>query len=501
MAADPQKTMANRTDRAENEMLLRRILLKYGYDQLPDNAVSQFLMRLGPAGDIASMAGLDFISRALTPRGSNIPPAGMAPDGTPWVEYFDTAMRNSKNQSARGMAGEAVAMIGASSAGLAMTGPVGWLVMGVGQLLGRSNVLEKIPVVKDVFSALKSAFTPRGTNLQPMNVIELSREMVTFTRNKFLGHKGLVLSGSDIEKIADQPTENPNELTVKFDRIWRLEKKLPDPSVGPLHQLVKELADYTDKKATPMDALTLESFDKDPNHPFYIEKNLPDTNSDQPQRQESRQHAWEIATDSILSLCGIPDLKAANTGYVMTMHKAAMTGVGSAELHRAEQAADAQPPEKFNGKDWAKVPDNHFITLATRYNKEGIKTDTFLCLQTEEGPVYLGSDGKSAYGRSYTADEFKHLVESRENYTSNIEVSASRLPREWMDEELKSAKPLHEGQDFSLVGKSVKFMEGSERPDQSLQGRAVVAEVRQPTVAPDVAAAPVHKQQPVFTIS
>lgn len=445
MAGNPQQ---NRTNRAENEMLLRRVLLQYGYDNIPDNVISRALMQLGPLGNVGDMLAMDFFARALTPRGTNIPPAGAVmvtgADGSqralPLIELFDAAMRNSKNLAAKGMAGEAMAMAGASAAGLAVTGPVGLLVMAAGQLLGRSRVLEKIPVIKDIFSALKSAFTPAGTNLQPMNVIELSREMVTFTSAKLKGYKGLVFSGADVEKIADAPTENTNELTVKFDRIWRLEKKLPDPSRGPLHQLVKAMADYADKSKDPTKLLSAEAFDKDPDHPFYIKRANPagQDPAAAPQRQESRQRAWEIATDSILSYCGVPDLKAANTSHVMAAHKAAMTNVGEAELRRAQRTA-VQPPENYGGRNWAKVPDNHVVTLAARHNEQGIKTDSFLCLQTEQGPVFLGSSGKSAYGQRYTADEFRQLVESRQKYTSGVEINPSRLPRAWAEEELKSA--------------------------------------------------------------
>ena len=100
MADDPQKQANDRADRAEAGMFLRRVLLKYGYDNLPDNSVSEFLMRLGPLGDIAMMPALDFLAGALTPRGTNAMRAGAAPDGTPLIELDDVAMRNAKNQAA-----------------------------------------------------------------------------------------------------------------------------------------------------------------------------------------------------------------------------------------------------------------------------------------------------------------------------------------------------------------------------------------------------------------
>src|SRR5690606_37802459 len=131
----------------ETEMFLRRVLLKYGYDNLPENVISGALMRLGPLGDIAGMMGMDFLSRALTPRGTNIPPAGavmvMGPDGAPkavpLIELFDAAMVNSKNQAAKGMAGEMVATGGAMALGLAPTGPIGLGIGLIGNFAARSG--------------------------------------------------------------------------------------------------------------------------------------------------------------------------------------------------------------------------------------------------------------------------------------------------------------------------------------------------------------------------
>lgn len=476
MADTPQKTMANRTDRAETEMFLRRVLLKYGYDNLPDNTISGALMRLGPLGDIAGMMGMDFLSRALTPKGTNIPPAGAVmvtgEDGVqkavPLIELFDVAMVHSKNQAAKGMAGEAITMTAASTAGLSMAGPAGWLVMAVGQLLGRSSVFEKIPIVKDIFSALKSAFTPPGTNLlTTMNTLQLSREMVTFTRAKLIDHEGLILSGKDIEQIAKQPTKDANALTAKFDRIWRLEEKLTDPSQGPLHQLVQSLADYADKSPNPMTILSRESFDNDPQHPFHSTS------------AAVKSPAWEIATDSILSLSGIPDLSTANTGHVMATHRAAMIDVKDSELNRAQQAGKELPAENFANKDWSKVPDNQIVVIGTKYNKQGIQTDAFRSMQTPEGTVFFGDDGKGdSYGKRYSAQEFAQLVKEREPLISVVQITQSRTPLEWIfpkNPEANTKPPV--APDPSRFGKPVQFASVAETQPDAPRGRLSPSEM------------------------
>ncbi|HCM83242.1 MAG TPA: hypothetical protein PKW15_02135 [Alphaproteobacteria bacterium] len=483
MADNPQKTMANRTDRAETEMFLRRVLLKYGYDNLPDNVISGALMRLGPLGDIAGMMGMDFLARALTPRGTNIAPAGAAADGTPLIELFDVAMRNSRNQAAKGMAGEAVAMGGAAALGLSMTGPVGIGIGLIGNFAARSGIRALTPP-----NWLRRMFVQPGTNLQAMNMLQLSREMVTFTRAKFIGHEGLILSGSDIEKIAGQPSENANALTVKFDKIWKLEKELKNPELGPLHQLVKALANHADQAENPMTVLAAESFDKDPSHPFYTAS------------VAVKSPVWEIATDSLLALSGIPDLSAANTAHVMATHRAAMVEIKDKELKRAQLAGAEAGAEDFRGRDWSNVPDNQIVVIGAKHNDKGIKTESFRSMQTADGVVFLGREGDDPYGKRYTAEEFKKLVDVRESLISIVQITPSRTPISWIFLETDTApKPSssHAATDTARLGRPVQFMASAENNPDATRARATTGE---PQVVADQVLQQVQKLQPAQTL-
>jgi hypothetical protein len=454
MAVSGQESMSARTNRAESEMFLRRILLKYGYDHLPENIVSQFLMGLGPVGELTTMAGLDFISRALTPRGTNIAPAGMAPDGTPWVEYFDVAMRHARNQSAKGMAGEVVASGGAALMGVSMSGPLGLAIGLLGSFGARSGIRALTPP-----NWLRRMFVAPGTNLLPMKLDELSREMVTFTLAKFSNLDDLVLSSADIAKLAQQPSVDPSPLTIKFDRIWRQEMRLQNPEMGPLHQLVKQLGVYVDQSPEPHHALQNDNLTNSKESPFYIAV------SGEPSA------AWNIAADAVMDFAGIPDKATANTGFLDKIHRAAMQGLRPNEFDNAVVAGREFKNQDYTTLDWGRIPDKQLVIIGTRYGKQNpnrIETESFETRRDQSGAViFIGRDQ-----RSYNAQEFSDLVKERSAFTSVIKVSQFRAanlsPSASLD---KESPPISDH-----LGKKIMFNEGGERSSYP-KGRSVAPAV------------------------
>jgi hypothetical protein len=477
---DNPPNVAAQADQAEQDMFVRHALGMLGYSALPSDGIKGALMAVGPVGDLATMAGIDFLARALTPRGANEPPAGYTiVDGKVRVaaEVFDERMRKDMVRDAKGMAGEAVATGGASLLGL--TGPVGAGVGLLGNLAARSGIRALTPP-----NWLVRMATIPGTNRPPLNMAALTREMVTFTRAKFGGDNVLIFSGHDIERVANSPGADPSDLTVKFDQIWAREKTMRDPSQGALHRIVKALVDYTDKQPNPMNALNYDLSKTDPQNPFYIP----------PSGEPSA--AWQAAADGLLGMCGIPDRKTKNTNLLMKIDISAVSNIDEETLAKAKVDGAEATKQAYADYDWDRMPPGKYVTLGVRYNPQGLRTETFSTRILDGEICYIGEKGEA-----YSAADFaRQVVEPRKSYLFTVDVKDDNSP--FLDADKPSAR------NAAIVGASRQIDHSKSgtgqvdfaTPSSNPQGGKIVAPTVKDVNLPDSIFADMPVVGPAFTI-